>query len=154
MTFTPKLILTDIDGVWTDGGMYYDQLGNEWKRFCTYDGAGVVLAHQHGIPVGIITGEDTRIVENRAKKLKVDYLFQGVKDKLQVADTLCNTLGISIKDVAYIGDDLADLPLLKKVGFSGAPSNATKKVLEAVDYITVIKGGMGAFREFVEKILS
>ena len=68
-----KLILTDIDGVWTDGGMYYDQMGNEWKKFHTYDGGGVVLAHTHNIPVGIITGENTEIVRRRAEKLQVDY---------------------------------------------------------------------------------
>ena len=96
----PKLILTDIDGVWTDGGMYYDQTGNEWKRFHTYDGAGVTLAHARGIPVGIITGEDTEIVSRRAKKLNVDFLFQGVRDKLSVAGQLCDRLGISLTDVA------------------------------------------------------
>lgn len=149
---TPKLILTDIDGVWTDGSMYYDQTGNEFKRFSTYDGAGVTIAHQHNVPVGIITGEDTRIVENRARKLKVDYLFQGVSDKLSVARQLCDQLGITLRDVAYIGDDLPDLPLLREVGFSGAPANAIPKVKSAVDYITATPGGSGAFREFVEKI--
>ena len=101
----PKLILTDIDGVWTDGGMYYDQTGNEWKKFHTYDSAGVLFAHQNEIPVGIITGEDTEIVARRAAKLKVDYLFQGVKNKLEVAETLCKQLNITLEDVAYIGDD-------------------------------------------------
>lgn len=149
----PKLILTDIDGVWTDGGMYYDQLGNEWKRFCTYDGAGVSLAHSKGIPVGIITGENTKIVERRAQKLKVDYLFQGITDKLKVAQDLCKTLSIELSDVAYIGDDLADIRLLEKVGYSGAPANAVRQVKEIVMSVGVIKGGEGAFREFVENIL-
>ena len=80
----PKLILTDIDGVWTDGGMYYDQTGNEWKKFHTYDSAGVLLAHECNIPVGIITGENTEIVQRRAEKLKIDYLFQGVKNQLRL----------------------------------------------------------------------
>ena len=75
----PKLVLTDIDGVWTDGGMYYDQTGNEWKKFNTYDSAGVLFAHKLNIPVGILTGEKTTIVERRANKLKVDYLLQGVR---------------------------------------------------------------------------
>ena len=91
----PKLILTDIDGVWTDGGMYYDQTGNELKKFHTYDAAGVLLAHKLNIPVGIITGENTKIVRRRAEKLKVDYLFQGIKDKLTVALDLCNKLNIT-----------------------------------------------------------
>lgn len=149
----PKLILTDIDGVWTDGGMYYDQTGNEWKRFCTYDGAAVTLAHKYNIPVGIITGENTEIVSRRASKLNVDYLYQGITDKLSLANSLCNTLGIELKNVAYIGDDYADLPLLKIVGFSGAPANAIPQVKTIVNYVTEKAGGYGAFREFVEKLL-
>lgn len=149
----PKLILTDIDGVWTDGGMYYDQTGNEWKRFCTYDGAGVSLAHEHGIPIGIITGENTQIVERRAQKLKVDYLFQGVSDKLKIASELCSKLKIGLSDVAYIGDDLADIPLLKSVGKSGAPTNAIKPVKSIVDYVSPVPGGYGAFRDFVSWLL-
>ncbi len=148
----PKLILTDIDGVWTDGGMYYDQFGNEWKRFSTYDGAGVTIAHAHGIPVGIITGENTKIVERRAEKLKVDFLYQGVTDKLSIAEKLCKELDIKLSDVAYIGDDLADIPLLKSVGYSGAPDNAIKQVKEIVDFQSNIKGGEGAFRDFVETL--
>lgn len=150
----PKLILTDIDGVWTDGSMYYDQTGNEWKRFSTYDGAGVVYAHKAGIPVGIITGENTKIVENRARKLNVDFVFQGVTNKLEVAKELCNKLGISLQEVAYIGDDIADIPLLSRVGISGASQNAIQKVKDTVEIITEKKGGEGAFREFVEAILN
>ena len=88
----PKLILTDIDGVWTDGGMYYDETGNEWKKFHTYDSAGVLFAHENNIPVGILTGEKTNIVQRRAEKLKIDFLFQGVKNKLEVAHQLCEKL--------------------------------------------------------------
>lgn len=148
----PKLILTDIDGVWTDGSMYYDQTGNEWKRFSTYDGAGVAMAHSHNIPVGIITGEDTKIVERRAQKLQVDYLFQGSSDKLAVASALCRRLGITLAEVAYIGDDVADLPLIEAVGYSGAPNNAITQVKEKVDYVSHVEGGKGAFRDFVDKI--
>ena len=121
-----KLILTDIDGVWTDGGMYYDQTGNEWKKFHTYDSAGVLFAHRAGIPVGIVTGEVTRVVERRADKLKVDYLFQGVSDKLAVAGRLCGELGISLDNVAYIGDDLNDVELLERVGIAGVPASAPR----------------------------
>lgn len=149
----PKLILTDIDGVWTDGGMYYDQTGNEWKKFNTADSAGVLFAHKLKIPVGVITGEDTDIVDRRSKKLRIDYLFQGISDKLSVADRLCNDLGISLNEVAYIGDDIGDIELLKKVGFSCAPANAPKYIQSLVDFVTEKKGGEGAFREFVEEIL-
>lgn len=149
----PKLILTDIDGVWTDGGMYYDQTGNEWKKFHTYDSAGVLFAHQDGIPVGIITGEVTEIVKRRATKLKIDYLYQGVEDKLNVATELCSKLSLSLSEVAYIGDDIKDLPLLKAVGISACPSSAPEYIKTNVQIITEKKGGEGAFREFVEKIL-
>lgn len=150
----PKLILTDIDGVWTDGGMYYDQTGNEWKKFHTYDSAGVLLAHNVGIPVGIITGEDTEIVRRRAEKLKVDFLYQGVSDKLSVARKLCVQLDLTLKDIAYIGDDLPDLPLLKEVGWSASPLNAPSFIRNSVQYVTKVRGGEGAFRDFVEVILA
>lgn len=149
----PKLILTDIDGVWTDGGMYYDQTGNEWKKFHTYDSAGVLLAHKLNIPVGIITGEDTEIVRRRAEKLKVDFLFQGIKDKLSVALELCTKLGIRLEDVAYIGDDIPDVGLLTAVSWSAAPFNAPDFIRKKVKYVTKIRGGEGAFRDFVEYLL-
>lgn len=148
-----RLILTDIDGVWTDGGMYYDQTGNEWKRFSTYDGRGVSLAHEHGIPVGIITGEDTKIVERRADKLKVDFLFQGVTNKLSVATQLCNELGINLSQVAYIGDDLADIELLKAVGYAAVPVGSPIEGLCFGNTILTKRGGEGVFREFVETLL-
>ncbi len=149
----PKLIITDIDGVWTDGGMYYDQTGNEWKKFNTSDSAGVMFAREFGIPVCIITGEETEIVKRRAEKLKIEYLFQGVKDKLSVAQDLCNKLNISLSDAAHIGDDLNDVQLLKAVGYSGAPANAPLYIKQLVRHTTTLKGGEGAFREFVEHII-
>lgn len=148
-----RLILTDIDGVWTDGGMYYDQQGNELKKFHTYDGAGVSLAHRHGIPVGILTGEDTEIVRRRAEKLEVDYLFQGVKDKLSIAQNLVREIGISMEQVAYIGDDLADIPLLKVVAYSAVPNNAPSYIKKYANVQVSKSGGEGVFREFVEKLL-
>lgn len=150
----PKLILTDIDGVWTDGGMYYDQTGNEWKKFHTYDSAGVLLAHRLHIPVGIITGENTQIVSRRAEKLKIDYLYQGIKDKYTVAKELCRKLGISINEVAYIGDDIGDYELLSKVGISAAPSSAPSFIVNSVKIKLQKKGGEGVFREFVEYIIT
>lgn len=149
----PKLILTDVDGVWTDGGMYYDQTGNEWKRFHTYDSAGVLYAHRLGIPVGIITGEETEIVERRAKKLKVDFVYQGVKDKLCIVNELCHRLKISLQEVAYIGDDLGDVNLLKSVRWAGVPSSAPQYIRELANVPLSKSGGEGVFREFVETII-
>ncbi|MDL2281594.1 HAD-IIIA family hydrolase [Parabacteroides sp. OttesenSCG-928-G06] len=149
----PRLILTDIDGVWTDGGMYYDQQGNEWKKFHTYDSAGVLFAHRLHIPVGIITGEDTQIVKRRAEKLNVDYLFQGVKNKLAVAEQLAKELGISFAQIAYIGDDLNDVELLQQVGIAGVPLSAPE-YMRKYNTIPLSKGGgEGVFREFVEAIV-
>lgn len=149
-----RLFITDIDGVWTDGGMYYDNQGNEWKKFNTYDSAGVLFAHELSIPVAILTGEDNPLVRRRAEKLKVDYLFQGVSDKLAVAESLCAKLGIGLDDCAYIGDDINDIMLLKKVGYSGCPPGAPSYVRELANMTTVLSGGEGAFREFVEHVLA
>lgn len=149
----PKLILTDIDGVWTDGGMYYDQTGNEWKKFNTSDSAGILFCKKVNIPVGIITGEDTEIVKKRSEKLKIDFLYQGISNKVEVAKEICKKLNIDISEVAYIGDDIGDIELLKIVGFSSAPCNAPEYIKEIVDFVTTKKGGEGAYREFVEEIL-
>lgn len=149
----PKLILTDIDGVWTDGGMYYDAGNVELKKFNTYDSAGVLFAHNLHIPVGIITGENTQIVQRRADKLKVDYCYLGVKDKLSIVRTLCEELSITLAQVAYIGDDLNDMDVLSKVGFAGVPVSAPEYVKQLANVPLSKKGGEGVFREFVEVII-
>ncbi len=148
-----KLFITDIDGVWTDGGMYYDETGNEFKKFNTADSAGVLFLHLLNIPVAIITGEDTEIVRRRAEKLKIDYVFMGVKNKIGTAIKLCEKLKISITEVAYIGDDINDINLLKASGLSAVPENAPDYIKELVHWVIPVKGGDGAFRAFVEKYL-
>jgi len=149
----PKLVLTDIDGVWTDGGMYYDQKGNELKKFNTSDSAGVIFCKKLNIPVGIITGENTEIVKNRARKLRIEFLHQGVSNKVEVAEEIIKKLNIKWEEVAYIGDDIGDIALLKKVGISAAPENSPFYIKNIVDFTTVKKGGEGAFREFIETII-
>jgi 3-deoxy-D-manno-octulosonate 8-phosphate phosphatase (KDO 8-P phosphatase) len=148
-----KLVLTDIDGVWTDGGMYYDQTGNELKKFNTSDSAGVLFLRLLEIPLGIITGENTEIVFRRAEKLKIKHLYMGVKNKLEVAQKLCADLNISLQEVAYVGDDLNDALLLQAVGFSAIPANAPNYMKRYSPIRLTRKGGDGAFREFVELIL-
>lgn len=150
----PKLVITDIDGVWTDGGMYYTAEGDVMKRFSVKDGWGVIFLRELDIPVAIMTGENTQIVQKRADKLKIDYCYLGVKDKVEQAEELCRELGISLSEVAFIGDDLNDLPLLRLVGYSASPSNTPEYVKREVKYVTAAHGGYGAFREFVEKLLS
>jgi len=148
-----KLFITDIDGVWTDGGMYYDQTGNEWKKFNTADSAGVLFLKILGIPTAIITGEDTEIVRRRAEKLNIPYLFMGVKNKLSVALSICEELGIQLSEVAYIGDDINDILLHREVGLSAAPENAPGYIKKEVDWVIPVRGGNGAFRAFVEMFL-
>lgn len=148
-----KLVLTDIDGVWTDGGMYYDQTGNELKKFNTSDSAGVVFLRLLEIPLGIITGENTQIVARRAEKLKITRLFMGVRNKLEVAEKLCTEMNISLQEIAFIGDDLNDAMLLKAVGFSAVPADAPGYMDKFAQTRLNKKGGEGAFREFVENLL-
>lgn len=149
-----KLVVTDIDGVWTDGGMYYDETGNEWKKFHTYDSAGVLLLRELGVPVAIVTGENTAIVSRRAKKLGIAHVFQGARDKLAVVRELCTTLGVTLAQVGYVGDDLNDVPAMREVGLSAAPSSAPEYVRSEADWVLASRGGEGAFREFVERLLS
>ena len=149
----PKLVLTDIDGVWTDGGMFYDRTGNELKKFNTSDSAGVLFLRALEIPIGIITGEQTEMVKARAEKLRIDELHQGIGDKVAVATKLCEKNQITFEDMAYIGDDLNDLALLQLVGISGSPANSPDYVKKHADIVTTKSGGEGAFREFVETIL-
>ena len=120
------------------------------KRFSS---AGVFFAHRAGIPVGILTGETTSIVKRRAEKLGVDYLFQGVTNKLEIAQGLCGELCISLDEVAYIGDDLNDIELLRKVGVSGVPASAPEYIRRLATVSLQKRGGEGVFREFVEVLL-
>lgn len=150
----PKLVLTDIDGVWTDGGMYYDGENSELKKFNTADSAGVLFCQLLDIPVGILTGENTPIVQRRADKLRIRYVYLGIKDKLGQANLLCKELNISLADVAYIGDDINDILLLQQVGFSAAPANAPTYVKKYAQHQLKKCGGEGAFREFVELLLT
>lgn len=149
----PKLVITDIDGVWTDGGMYYSTTGEELKKFNTYDSAGVLFCKLLKIPVSIITGENINVVKRRAEKLKIEYLHLGIKDKVGVAQKIIEELNINWTDVAFLGDDINDIALLKKVGIAGVVSSAPNYVKQYATFITEKKGGEGAFREFVETIL-
>lgn len=150
----PKLFITDIDGVWTDGGMYYTADGDIMKRFCVKDGWGVIFLRGLGIPVAIMTGENSPVVAKRAEKLKIERCYLGVKSKLDLAREVCGELGITLGDVAFIGDDINDLSLLREVGFSGCPANTPDYVRNIVKFPGKVHGGHGAFREFVETILS
>ena len=148
-----KLIATDIDGVWTDAKMYYTEKGDYMKAFSTYDGMAVEILRKKKISVAILTSENSKIVLKRAKKLKIKEVYIDEKEKLKRMKYLCKKLKIKMDQVAYIGDDLNDLSLLKEVGISGAPENSP--ILDKINpsIITKRRGGEGAFREFVDRIL-
>ncbi len=148
-----KLFITDIDGVWTDGGMYYDKLDNEWKKFNTSDSAGVLFLRLADIKTAIITGENTPIVQRRAEKLKITDYFLGIQDKVAVAKQLLEKYALSWEEVAYIGDDINDIKLLAKVGLSACPQQAPQYIQNKVDWVLTKNGGEGVFREFVETYL-
>jgi YrbI family 3-deoxy-D-manno-octulosonate 8-phosphate phosphatase len=143
----------DVDGVLTDAGMYYSESGDEWKKFNTRDGMGIKLLQKAGLITAIVTQERTRLVARRAEKLAIPELHQGVMDKLTVIRGMAARHGLSLKHVAYVGDDINDIEALKAVGFSAAPADGLPQVLEIVDYICRQKGGEGAVRELVEIIL-
>lgn len=151
-----KLLISDIDGTLTDGGMYYSENGDELKKFNTRDGMGMAMLREKGIKVGIITSEDRELNRRRAEKLKLDFFYQGKKDggKLAVAKEICDQMGISLLEVAYIGDDVNCIELLSEVGMAACPADADERV-KAIPGINVMakKGGEGCVREFCEMIM-
>jgi 3-deoxy-D-manno-octulosonate 8-phosphate phosphatase (KDO 8-P phosphatase) len=148
-----RLFATDVDGVLTDAGMYYSESGDEWKKFNTRDGMGIKLLQKAGLITAIVTQERTRLVARRAEKLAIPELHQGVMDKLSVIREMAARHGISLQQVAYIGDDVNDIEALQAVGFSAAPADGLPQVLKVVDYVCRQKGGEGAVRELAEMIL-
>lgn len=151
-----KLFVSDVDGVLTDAGMYYTEFGDELKKFNTRDGMGFQLLRDHGIKTGIVTSESTGLVERRASKLKLDFLFQGRKHggKLQAVKNICDELNINLSEVAYIGDDINCYELLTEVGLAACPNDAVDKI-KGINGIMVLNsdGGKGVVREFAEYII-
>ena len=138
-----KLILLDVDGTLTDGGIYKGNSGEELKKFHVRD----------GYKFGIITGKESKIVADRAKELKIEILYQGVSDKLTILEKIMKEHSLKKEEIAYIGDDLNDLRIMKEVGLKGAPSDAIEEILEIADFISTKEGGNGAVREFIEFIV-
>ena len=151
-----RLFVSDVDGVLTDAGMYYSESGDELKKFNTHDGMAFQLLREKGVKTAIVTSEDTNIVENRAKKLKVDFFYQGRKNqgKLDVVMEICEKENIELSEVAYIGDDINCYELLTKVGVAACPFNAVNKI-KAIPGIHQLSknGGEGVVREFYEEVL-
>lgn len=151
-----KLFLSDIDGTLTDGGMYYSENGDELKKFNTRDGMGMSMLREKGVKIGIITSEDRQLNQRRAEKLKLDFFFQGRKNggKLSVVKEICKKMGITLSEVAYIGDDVNCIELLTAVGLAACPADASEKVKSLPGIKVMTKGGgEGCVREFCEMLL-
>jgi YrbI family 3-deoxy-D-manno-octulosonate 8-phosphate phosphatase len=148
-----KLLAMDVDGVLTDAGMYYSENGDELKKFNTRDGMGISILQRKGVIIAVITSEDVDIVKRRCKKLNIDEVFLGVIDKLRVVKGLCKKYSIAREEVAYIGDDINDLEVIKYVGLGSTVADGMKVVKEHADYVTTLKGGEGAIRELCEYIM-
>lgn len=149
-----KILLTDVDGVLTDAGMYYSEKGDELKKFSTYDGMAFSILKKHGIKTGIITSENRKINANRAKKLNIDFVFQGVTDKWMVVQEICRNEHVAPEEIGYVGDDMNDLEVLQHVGMAACPSSAIQTI-KNVEGILVLntKGGEGVIRELTDNYI-
>lgn len=148
-----RLLLLDVDGVMTDGRIFYDDQGRELKAFDVKDGHGLKLVQRAGLEVGIITGRQSEVVAKRAAELGITLVYQGAKDKRIPFLDVLSKLNLNPKEVAYIGDDLVDLPILLQVGFSAAVADAVDEVKSHVDLVTKRSGGRGAVREVCDYLL-
>jgi 3-deoxy-D-manno-octulosonate 8-phosphate phosphatase (KDO 8-P phosphatase) len=149
-----RAVVLDVDGVLTDGGMYYGLEGEELKKFNSRDGMGVRLLRDAGIEVAIITGENSQAVARRAEKLKIGEVHLGIEEKLPVLQDFASRKGLDASEIAYMGDDVNDLPCLGWVGLPASPSDAMPPVLSVAHLITERRGGEGAVRELADQILS
>ena len=148
-----KLAIFDVDGVLTDGRLYFLTDGSEFKTFNTLDGQGIKMLINSGVRTAIISGRSTPVVEKRANNLGIQHLYQGREDKLVVLDELLGELGLNYAQVAYLGDDLPDLPVIRRVGLGMAVANAAGFVRQHAHGVTEARGGEGAAREFCELIM-
>ncbi|HHL39019.1 MAG TPA: HAD-IIIA family hydrolase [Deltaproteobacteria bacterium] len=148
-----RLLVLDVDGVLTDGSIIYDDAGLETKAFNVKDGHGIKLLRRAGLEAAVITARTSRVVELRAADLSIEMLFQGATDKRAAFAELLERTGLSAAETAYVGDDVVDLPVLSRAGFSVAVADAVAEVKERVHYVTSLPGGRGAVREVCELIL-
>ena len=149
-----KVVLTDVDGVLTDGGMYYSNKGDIMKKFHVRDGMGVTLLRKNTIPTIIVTKEKNEIIKQWSKKMKIDKLLMGIINKEAVLEKICQNYDVQASEICYIGDDINDLGLLKLVGFSATPSDGIIEAQKICDYVCENSGGNGVFREVANMILS
>lgn len=148
-----KLIVLDVDGVLTDGKLLIGSNGVEYKSFHVKDGMGISLARCHGIKIALISGRRSKAVNIRARELNVDFLYEGITNKVKALDEILSSLDLSLDQVFYMGDDLNDLPIIRLVGCSAAPQDAIEAVKKSVNFVSSFAGGNGAVREAIEFIL-
>lgn len=149
-----KIVLTDVDGVLTDGGMYYTEEGLVMKKFNVKDGMGSVLLAKAGYKTGIISSDINPINSIRGERLKMDFVITGTWEKLKAAQEIAASEGCLLENIAFIGDDVNDLDILNEVGFSVAPRDAVSQITNIVHYVSPLKGGEGIFREITDMLLS
>ena len=148
-----KLVITDVDGVLTDGGIYYSAKGEEFRKFNAIDGMAVELLRKQGINTVFMTKENSQIAKQRGKKVKAATVFVNVIKKEKLLSKICHKFRVETEEIAYIGDDINDFEIMKLVGFSATPVNGLLQVKKIADYICKSRGGEGAFREFTDLIL-
>jgi 3-deoxy-D-manno-octulosonate 8-phosphate phosphatase (KDO 8-P phosphatase) len=148
-----KLLLLDVDGVLTDGSIVYDDLGNQIKAFNAKDGFGIRMLAESGTQIGIVTGRFSKALVHRCRDLGIKHIWQGVKDKEVALKEILETLCVSTDEIAYIGDDLPDLPIMRKVGLAIAVADAHPELKTVSHLITKSRGGRGAVREICEALL-
>lgn len=148
-----ELVLLDVDGVMTDGSIYIDEHGEAFKKFNVKDGLAIELLHSHGIKTGVVSGKASKALTQRCEKLGFNYIVSGCKNKLPRVEAICNELGITLAQVAFVGDDVLDLLVMQKCGVSFAPSDAHALLLDYAKYITKAQGGCGVVREVADTIL-
>ncbi|KON88328.1 3-deoxy-D-manno-octulosonate 8-phosphate phosphatase [Sporosarcina globispora] len=148
-----KLIVLDVDGVLTNGSLYIGSDKTEYKQFNAQDGMGISLAQHAGILTAIISGRSSESVNKRAEELNINFIYQGIRKKIDIFNQLLSTLGLNKDEVCYMGDDINDLPIIDIIDMSFAPANAAELVKERVKYVTKNNGGNGAVREMIEIIL-
>lgn len=148
-----EYLVIDVDGTMTDAGVYYDENGNELKKFCTKDAAGFFAASAVGIKLMVLTGRECAATTRRMQEMKVDYLVQGIKDKLPYLEGFMRTEGIGYEQIGYLGDDLNDLAGMKKAGFAGCPADSCEEVKAICDYVSDVQGGHGAVRDIISWLL-
>jgi len=148
-----RLAAFDVDGVLTDGALYYTDAGEEFKAFNVQDGHGIKMLQESGVAIAIITSRSSKLVANRARNLGIDHLYQGVENKLDAMNALLTKLGLTLAEASYMGDDVIDLPVLRRCGFAASVPEAPALVRQHAHYITRARGGHGAVREYCEVVM-